>query len=67
VVHHRSSHALPDDWRRVLVAIRTFPWLVTGVAVVGTIAGIVGSRFLKPSYEARAVMWMEIPDLPDRS
>ena len=52
----------PDDWRRVFAAMRTSRWLILAVTAVGTLAGIVGSRFLKPTYEARATVWLEIPD-----
>ncbi|HVH08854.1 MAG TPA: polysaccharide biosynthesis tyrosine autokinase [Gemmatimonadales bacterium] len=63
----RRIPAPPDDWRRVLLAIGTFRWLVVGVTVAGTLAGIAGSRFLKPAYEARATVWIEIPDPASRS
>jgi len=39
----------PDDWRRVFAAMRTSRWLILAVTAVGTLAGIVGSRFLKPT------------------
>ncbi len=52
----------PDDWRRVLTAIRTYRWLVVAVTGVGTLAGLIGARFLKPTYQARATVWLEIPD-----
>src|SRR3989454_69913 len=52
----------PRDWRRVVTAIRTYRWLVIAVTGVGTLAGIIGARFLKPTYQARATVWLEIPD-----
>jgi capsular exopolysaccharide synthesis family protein len=54
-----------EDWRRILSAIRSSKWLVIGVTTAGTLAGLVGARLLKPSYEARATVWVEIPDPRD--
>jgi succinoglycan biosynthesis transport protein ExoP len=54
----------PDDWHRVFAAIRTRKWFVLTVTLVGTLAGIVGSRVLKPTYQASATVWLEMPD-PD--
>ena len=51
-----------DDWRRVLDAVRNYKWLVAAVTVLGTAIGVVGARFLGPIYQARAVVWVEIPD-----
>jgi polysaccharide biosynthesis transport protein len=52
----------PDDWRRLLTTVRAYKWLVLGVTVVGTVAGVIGAGFLKPTYQARATVWIEIPD-----
>ena len=60
--HSATPAADVDDWRRLFAALRTFKWLILAVTAVGTVAGIVGSRFLKPTYEARATVWLEIPD-----
>ena len=56
-----------DDWRHIVSALRGSKWLVIGITTVGTLAGLVGSRFLKPSYEAHATVWIEIPDPGDRT
>jgi len=61
-VPHLDVPPPPEDWRRVLMAVRTFKWLVIGVAAAGALAGVVGARFLKPTYEARATVWIEIHD-----
>src|SRR2546426_570175 len=58
----RDEAPPPEDWRRVVTAIRTYRWLVIAVTGVGTLAGIIGARFLKPTYQARATVWLEIPD-----
>ena len=57
----------PDDFRRILGAIRSSKWLVIAVTALGTVAGVAASRFLKPSYEARATVWVEIPDPATRA
>src|SRR3989475_11676433 len=53
---------LPDDWRRVVAAIGTYRWLVVAVTATGTLVGAVGAHFLKPTYQARATVWVEVPD-----
>src|SRR2546422_2769060 len=58
----RDEAPPPEDWRRVVTAIRTYRWLVIAVTGVGTLAGIIGARSLKPTYQARATVWLEIPD-----
>src|SRR3989475_10223737 len=58
----RDEAPPPEDWRRVVTAIRTFRWLVIGVTGVGTLEGIIGARFLKPTYQARVTVWLEIAD-----
>src|SRR2546428_893938 len=59
----RSEGApLPDDWRRVVAAIGTYRWLVVAVTATGTLVGAGGAPFLKPTYQARATVWVEVPD-----
>src|SRR2546427_722595 len=58
----RSEGApLPDDWRRVVAAIGTYRWLVVAVTATGTLVGAVGAHFLKPTYQARATVGVEVP------
>src|SRR6266566_7027979 len=52
----------PDDWARAFSAVRHRRWLVAGVVLFGTAAGAVGARFLKPTYQARATVWLELRD-----
>jgi len=59
--------AAADDWHRVLTAIRASKWFIVAVTAVGTVAGVVGARFLKPAYEAHATVWLEIPDQASRN
>jgi uncharacterized protein involved in exopolysaccharide biosynthesis len=49
------------DWRRILASVMRFKWLVLGVVVAGTAAGWGLSKFLfKPTYDARATVWVDI-------
>jgi len=50
------------DWRRILTAIRAYKWLVIAVTGVGTLLGVIGAQFLKPTYQARATVWLQIVD-----
>ncbi len=52
----------PDDWERVFAAVRNRKWLVASVVLLGTAAGVVGARFVRPTYEARAIVWVAVPD-----
>lgn len=52
----------PDPWQRLFATIRRSKWLVIGVTVLGTVASVVATRFLRTSYVARAVLWVEVPD-----
>jgi len=55
-----ASDAPSDvDWGRYRTAIRRFKWPVLGVTLLGTLGGIVASRFIKPIYAARASIWIE--------
>jgi len=57
------------DWRRVLSAVLRFKWLIVAVTVVGTAAGVAGTRFLRAAYVAQATIWIDQPDRrggPDR-
>src|SRR6266699_71017 len=52
----------PADWERAFSAVRNRKWLVAGVVLFGTAAGAVGARFLKPTYQARATVWLALRD-----
>lgn len=52
----------PDPWRPLLAAIKRSKWLVIGVTVVGTAAAGIATHFLRSTYVARAVLWVEVPD-----
>jgi polysaccharide biosynthesis transport protein len=44
--------------RRYWAAIKRFRWLVIVLAALGTIAGVVATRFIEPVYEARGALWI---------
>jgi succinoglycan biosynthesis transport protein ExoP len=50
------------DWGRVFAAARRYKVLVTGVTIVGVLAGLVAGRLLKPVYRARATIWIQVAD-----
>ena len=54
--------APPDPWRRLFETIRRSKWLVIGVTVLGTATTVLATHFLRSTYVARAVLWVEVPD-----
>src|SRR2546422_5713702 len=61
-VRRSEAAPLPDDWRRVVAAIGTYRWFVVAVTAAGTLVGAVAAHFLKPTYQARATVWVEVPN-----
>ncbi len=58
---------LPADSQRYLAAVLRFKWLVLAVAVVVTSLGAGVAWLLKPTYRARAMVWVQVPSRPDRA
>jgi succinoglycan biosynthesis transport protein ExoP len=52
----------PDPWSRLFAVIKRSKWLVIGVTVLGTATTVVATHFLRSTYVARAVLWVEVPD-----
>ncbi len=50
------------DWGRILRAVSRYKVLLAGITVVGTLAGLGASRLLKPVYQARATIWIQVTD-----
>jgi succinoglycan biosynthesis transport protein ExoP len=48
-----------SDWHRYLMAVMRHKWVVLGVTLLGTIIGVIGTRFLDPRYTAKAILWVE--------
>ncbi|MEO9225677.1 MAG: polysaccharide biosynthesis tyrosine autokinase, partial [Gemmatimonadaceae bacterium] len=44
--------------RRYWAAVKRFRWLIIILAAIGTIAGVVATRFIDPVYEARGALWI---------
>jgi len=57
------------DWRRILSALLRFKWLIATFTLVGTVAGVGATRFIKPVYSAQAKIWIDVEGRrsPDRS
>jgi succinoglycan biosynthesis transport protein ExoP len=50
------------DWPRILGAVVRFKWLILSVTLLGAVAGVVLTRFLKPVYLAQATIWIDEGD-----
>ena len=66
VARNRPPPPPPDpeplaEWQRYLLAARRYRWLVFGVTLLGTAAGIGLSLLLPPTYLARATVWVQVP------
>ncbi len=44
--------------RRYWAAVKRFRWLIIILVSVGTVAGVVATRFIDPVYEARGALWI---------
>src|SRR5438309_1932807 len=57
------------DWRRILTALLRFKWLIATFTLVGTVASVGATRFIKPVYSAQAKIWIDVEGRrsPDRS
>src|SRR4029077_10000852 len=61
----RYAPTQPDwlgEWGRYLRSVRRHKWLVLGLTLAGTLAGLALSVFmLHPTYVARATVWIQVP------
>src|SRR5438094_9702181 len=48
------------DWRRILSALLRFKWLIATFTLLGTVAGVGATRFIKPEYSAQAKIWIDV-------
>jgi len=55
------------DWRRVAAAVVRFKWVAILVTLLGTGAGVVVSRMISPAYTTHATVWVDVPDMHDRT
>jgi len=51
------------DWRRLLAVLRKRGWWILAATALGTVGGVVASRFFKPNYQVGASIWLERPDV----
>jgi succinoglycan biosynthesis transport protein ExoP len=60
-----GAPAAESALERPLAAIRRYKWLIMGIVLVFAVGGVVGSRLIKPQYEARSTIWIasETPEL----
>src|SRR6266568_1941537 len=58
--------ALPPaaEWQRYLGAALRFKWVVLGITVACTALGVLGALIMKPTYVARATVWVQVPIRP---
>src|SRR2546425_6504513 len=54
------------EWQRYLAAALRFKWVVLGVTLASTALGVLGALFVKPTYVARATVWVQVPIRPAR-
>lgn len=50
------------DWRRYLVALRRYKWIVVAGSLLGGGAGFAAGRYLGSEFSARAIIWIDVPD-----
>jgi capsular exopolysaccharide synthesis family protein len=54
------------EWQRYLAAALRFKWVVLGVTLAATALGLLGAVLVKPTYVARATVWVQVPIRPAR-
>jgi len=55
-----------SDWQRYFNSVMRHKWLVLTVTLLGTLAGVIATRFLDPRYTAKAILWVEVAVGRDR-
>src|SRR2546430_8646397 len=56
----------PNDWQRILGAVLRHKWLVLGITLLGTVVGVIATRFLDPPYTATTILWADAAAGRDR-
>ena len=66
----RGSAAPPSGfpWARYISVLRRYKWLILAVAILGSGAGVVATRFVPPTYRVNATIWIsaDSPGSQDR-
>lgn len=47
------------QWQRYFAALKRYKWLSLAFIIVGTAAGAVATKFIKPEYEVFATIWIQ--------
>lgn len=58
----RGGGELPEsgiNWGRYVSALNRFKWLIIAITLLGSVGGVIATRFLKPEYYVRATIWIE--------
>src|SRR5205809_3298485 len=53
-----------SEWQHYLAAALRFKWVVLGITVACTGLGVLGALIMKPTYVARATVWVQVPIRP---
>ena len=51
-----------SDFQRYFNSVMRHKWFVLAVTVIGTIAGVIATRFLDPRYTAKGILWVDVAD-----
>src|SRR5258706_541005 len=54
------------EWQRYPAAALRFKWVVLGVTLAFTALGVLAAVLVKPTYVARATVWVQVPIRPAR-
>ena len=55
-----NSEGTPEV-ARILGALARYKWLIAGLAILGGLVGVIATRFVSPTYQARAKVWIQTP------
>ena len=55
-----------SDFQRYFNSVMRHKWLVLGITLLGTVIGLVGTRFLDPRYSAKSILWVDVAVGRDR-
>lgn len=47
------------QWQRYFAAIKRYKWVTLAFIIIGTAAGAIATKFIKPEYEVYATIWIQ--------
>lgn len=56
-----SDGAGGHQFARYFAAIKRYKWIVVALTILGTVGGVVATRFIHPVYAVQATVWIEPP------